>query len=177
MKDSEGIERDDFLFGIGITISEVIYNYLEKISDNENDIINICELEEDESEPSYEEEIEDLRNICKNEEFSLISTKYFFPIAGETKHYSVFENDEFILIKDVNFDKHDDKEQQKEISGSLIKFKNILKYFKLDNYMGRLNYYFYFPERVIINSHGKGLCDIKVESEWEHYENYGEHKH
>lgn len=171
MKDCKRIENGDFLFGIGLTISEILCNYLKEQQIEDNDVATITLLEDDE-EVNYDGTLEEIRNICKNEGFYFVATKYFTPITENmSEHYSAWNDHEFIIMKHIDID----DEQSQSIYRSIDQFKKLHDYFQLDGSIERINYHFYFPENILIDNDGNGLCKVTIESEWDHNERYGEH--
>lgn len=175
MNDHERIDNGDFLFGIGIAVSEILSDYLESKQVSENDVGTISTIDDGE-EVTYDGQLAEIQTICKNEGFQFIATKYFFPLNRRSKDYSVWNNNEYILIKNIDYD-DDSEEQSNDLIASISRFKQINDYFKLDEGLGRMNFYLYFPENILIDNDGNGLCEIIVENQWEHHEKYGEHDH
>ncbi len=177
MKDSERVESGDYKFGLGIAISEIVHNYWNKQNIDESKMLTLTSLEDDE-EVSYDGDLEELRVICENEGFSFVATKYFIPIDSTSETCSSWNNDEFILLVEINPDEDDaDGEHTEHLKECIKKFKHLQDYFELDSGIKRLNYYFYFPENVIINEEGHGCAKFTFETEWEHRERFGEHDH
>jgi len=104
LEDHQRIESEEFIFGIGIAISEVLIEYYKKNTDTDDkSVITLSLLKEDEK-AEFDGCLEELRVMCKNEGFALIATKYFIPLERdkEDQTYRTWTNDEFILIKDVD---------------------------------------------------------------------------
>ena len=175
MDENERIEKDDFLFGIGVAISEIVANYIENQKLEDNQVVIMSHVG-DGKKTKYDKDIEELRVICENEGFCLVATKYFMPISDLTGKYGSWTNDEIVLMRAIDYE-DTDKDETEAIEASVRRFREILNYFKLDDKIERLNYYLYFPEKIIIDENGNGICDFTIESEWEHEEKYGEHKH
>lgn len=173
-EDHNKIKDGSFLFGIGLTVSEILSDYLESQQTSENDVGTITVIDEGE-EVSYDGQLAEIQTICKNEGFQLIATKYFIPINKISEDYSVWNHNEFMIIKNIDYE-NDTEDQEESLKQSFSKFKSLHDYFELDGGVERMNYYLYFPENILIDSDGKGLCKIVVENRWEHRERYGEHE-
>jgi hypothetical protein len=172
LNDQERIQNDDYLFGLGIGISEVLSDYLAEQKMEDDQVTSIVVNGE---ENTYDGILEEIRMICKNEGLDFVATKYFIPLDSECEHYSSYTNDEFILIK--NIDPENDSEEQGEMLFNIVgQFKKLHDYFNLDGGAERISYFMYFPENILIDNEGRGLCEVVIESEWEHKEKYGEHE-
>ncbi len=104
------------------------------------------------------------------------STKYFIPLDKTSERYSIWTNYEYMIVKNIDYE-NDSKEQREDIAKSILKFESLHDYFELSDGSERLNYYLYFPENILIDSDGQGLCKVEIESQWEHKEKYGDHEH
>lgn len=175
MEDHERLKEGDFLFGIGLAISEILSDYLESKQISDNDVGTITFIDKD-KETNYDGQLLEIQTMCKNEGFQLVATKYFIPLNKVSDNYSIWTNNEFMIVKNIDYE-HDSEEQKEDLTKSIGRFRQIHDYFELDESKDRLNYYLYFPENILIDSDGNGLCEVIVENQWEHKEKYGEHDH
>lgn len=168
MNDMERIKEGDHLLGIGLLITDYLSDEL-YAGEKYNDII-IKPLEEDE-EADYGKRMEEIRVICENEEFILTCSKYYFPFnKKDDGRFFTFEDEEIVLVKELDLA---DKAPNLKDAAKLGKtFKDISKY--LDLPIKELCFFFYFPEKIIIDK-GVPYVSIVQQSEWEHKEEFGEH--
>jgi len=169
MDNNERIETGDYLFGVGLVITDIFDEQLF----NEQDNVTILPLKEDE-EIEYDGKLEEIRVICQNEEFTMALSKYYIPFKDRLDEtYWELDHDEIILVKELDIT-DDFSKNEEDITNSFLKlgetFKHLQKY--LQSSIDRLFFFFYFPENIIIDNDGEPLVSFKHENEWEHRENF-----
>lgn len=172
MSNKDRIENGDYLFGIGLAVSDFFDEDFFEDTNGEKDMVVMQKLQKGE-EADYSGKMQEMSTICKNEGFILTCSKFYclFNEIYDFKYYDLKRN-EIILIKDLDLsDDAPDIVDSKQIG---ITFRNLAKYFDLE--IKELFFFFYFPEHVIINEDGEILVSIRTNTEWEHYEEFGEHE-
>jgi len=166
MSDYDRINKGDFVFGIGIILSELLTDS-KIMKDDESIYMYVKNTDDDEV--YYSKGIEELQTICKNEGFCFVAARHFIPLDNKNGEFRTLDNDNFILISNIDY-KNENEDYYNSIKYLTKKLAKILKYFNLDDKVERFNYYLYFSEKVIINEKGKRLFTIVVEDEWTHNE-------
>jgi len=159
MEDYKRID-DDSLFGVGIVVSDILKDQLF----SEQKHIIMTPLKEGEN-VEYDGQLEEIRIICKNEGFSLALCKYYIPYNDiEKENYWKFDYDKIVLLRELKIE--EDAPGIKESADLGTTFKQLATY--LDIKLKELYFFFYFPEKIIINEDGKFEVKIENKSDWEH---------
>jgi len=167
MNDQERIDDHDFKLGFGLIVSDLF-----KEKTNEDEEIILTPLVKGE-EIEYEGRLKEIQIICKNEELVFTCSKYIIPHNDRNKkNYTILDEMELILVKEIDYlnEAPDEKESLK--LGQT--FRKLRDYLQINT--EHLNFFFYFPEKIIIDDDGEGLAKMVEQSEWEHLEEFGEHE-
>ena len=167
MDNNERIKNGDFLFGLGIVVSDILEK---EIFNNEKKAI-LIPLKEGEETVEYEGKLEELRIICENEQFVLATSSAYFSYKNRFKEeYVSIEHNEVVLLKEIDVESESPTiEESLQIGKTIKRIKDYLQ-----TPINELFFFFYFPENIIIDK-GKACASIISQTEWEHKEQFGEH--
>ncbi len=168
MNDRERIDNDDgSLFGLGLAVGDILFEDLP----SDQDAIVITPLREGE-EVDYNNKLEEIRTICKNEEFILTSSRFYFPFEKRfEKKYWELKHDEIVLVKEIDLNEEAPNIEDSAKIGKTL--KDLEDYLQLQ--VRGLYFFFYFPENIIIDRDGEFYSRVIMnQTPWEHIEEFGE---
>ena len=166
-KDLKRIDKGESLLGVGLVVTDYLSEELSQGEEGAKIIVKPLERGED---ANYDGRLEELRIISENENFILACVKYYFPFdKKEEGEYWTFENEEIVLMLELDLeDSPPDLHDAKKIGKT---FRDLSKY--LDLPIKELCFFFYFPEKIMINC-GIPYVSIEDGNGWEPIEEFGE---
>jgi len=152
--DTERIDGNNYLLGIGIDVSQTIVDQM-------GSDINMALVEKSGGVGRYEKDIETLRVISETEGMYLILTRYYMWLNEEGKEYQKDDQPKFALINKIMVDdrsrptRHD--HDIETIVNRFIDIKNCFQEKKANQ--NDVYYFIFFNEDIMINK-GEGVYNF-----------------
>jgi len=168
MNNQKHFENNNFKLGFGLIISDL---FKEEMAENK-DLIFVPLIEKEVV--KYEGKLKEIQIICKNENLVFACSKYMISYKNmNKKNYTVLDEMKLILVKEIDY--MDDAPNKKEALTIGQTFKKLRDYLQVET--EHLDFFLYFPEKIIIDDDGEGLARIVEPSEREYLEKFGEFEH
>ena len=165
MDDQERIDNGNFKLGFGLVISDL---FKEEMSENK-DLILIPLVKKEII--KYEGKLKEIQIICKNEKLVFTCSRYMISNNDRNKkNHTILDEMKLILVKEMDY--MDDAPNKKESLKIGQTFKKLRDYLQVEAKC--LNFFLYFPEKIIIDNDGEGLAKIVKPSELKYLEKFKE---